>query len=218
MAQYKTGRNTKEKIIEVSKSLFYEKGYNDTSFNEICAKAEVNSGLISYHFKGGKCEIAKKIYKELMIYFQGKTLELFPGESNEVKMVMSLGMHQKIFYKDPKYRKFSAEFSTEGLSALSFDDYTKTIPLVYDRMSKEIDDIRVQFYFAVIAGMDTKAETFIAQNIEHLPFEKTMFMLNELYLWYLDRTEREQIINKSLSLLESLDISNNEFNVSVTKK
>ena len=29
MAQYKTGRNTKEKIIEASKSLFYEKGYNN---------------------------------------------------------------------------------------------------------------------------------------------------------------------------------------------
>ena len=66
MAQYKTGRNTKEKIIEASKSLFYEKGYNNTTFNEICAKAEVNSGLISYHFKGGKCEIAKKIYKNFV--------------------------------------------------------------------------------------------------------------------------------------------------------
>lgn len=218
MAQYKTGRNTKEKIMEASKALFYEKGYNDTSFNEICAEAGVNSGLISYHFKGGKCEIAKKIYNELMIYYQGKTLELFPGESNEVKMVLSLGMHQQIFYKDPKYRKFSSEFSKEGLSTLSFEDYTKNIPLVYDRISKEIDEIRVQFYFAVVAGMDTKAEAFIAQSIDRLPFEKTMLMLNEWYLWFLDENERNKTVKRALELLKTVQITNDEFNVCVTQK
>ena len=61
-------------------------------------------------------------------------------------------------------------------------------------------------------------EAFLINELDRLPFEKTMLMLNELYLWYLDRTEREQIINKSLNLLKTLNITNDEFNVSVTKK
>ncbi len=215
MAQYKTGRDTKEKIMEASKSLFYEKGYNNTTFGEICRLAEVNSGLISYHFKGGKCEIARKIYNELMLYYQGRALELFPRETSEIKMVVSLGFHQKMFYKDEKYRRFSAEYSTVGLSDLSYDEYTRNIPLVYDRLNREHDVLRTKFYFAVIEGMDTKAETFISENIAQLPFEKTLSMLSEIYLWFLDRAQINEIIDRALDLLKKTQVTNTGFSVSV---
>ena len=38
MKKYKTGRETKENIMEAARELFYEKGYKNTTYNDICEK------------------------------------------------------------------------------------------------------------------------------------------------------------------------------------
>ena len=217
MARYSTGRTTKEKILKVSKDLFYEKGYHETSYNEICQKAEVNPGSIAYHFNGGKSGIAKCIYNEMMIYNQGKTLEMFPHEDNIVKMVISLGLHQKLFFQDPAYRRFSAEYSEECLSVMSVEDYKHLIPIVYDRISKEMDEMSANFYFAAISGMDNRIEPFIRENLDRLSYEQAVTLICELYLWFLEKNERDEKIKRALFLLKTVEVKNEEFNITVEK-
>lgn len=45
------GQDTREKIITTADNLFYEKGYNNTSFADVAAATGVQKGNFYYHFK-----------------------------------------------------------------------------------------------------------------------------------------------------------------------
>lgn len=65
MGEYAVGAATRRRIYEVAKGLFYEKGVKDTSYKDICETADVNRGLIPYHFKS-KGNIAAEVYEEFV--------------------------------------------------------------------------------------------------------------------------------------------------------
>lgn len=46
-----TYTSTKDLIICACKELFYEKGYRETSYDDICAKAHLNRSSVYYYFK-----------------------------------------------------------------------------------------------------------------------------------------------------------------------
>lgn len=50
MGSYENGAFTRRAIVDACKKLFYEKGYHETSYADICEEAHVNRGTIYYHF------------------------------------------------------------------------------------------------------------------------------------------------------------------------
>ena len=48
-----TGRERREQLVQVGRSLFAEKGYDGTSIEEIAARANVSKPVVYEHF-GGK--------------------------------------------------------------------------------------------------------------------------------------------------------------------
>lgn len=50
MGNYENGAFTRNLIISACNRLFYEKGFHETSYNDICELAHVNRGTIYYHF------------------------------------------------------------------------------------------------------------------------------------------------------------------------
>lgn len=62
------GHLTKQKILDVSKDLFFEKGFDGTGIEEIRKTASVNKGSIYYHFKD-KNDILNHLFKEMMSQF-----------------------------------------------------------------------------------------------------------------------------------------------------
>ena len=55
---------TSERIIEACGRLFYEKGYINTSYDDICREANINRGLIHYYFKN-KSNITTQLEKKI---------------------------------------------------------------------------------------------------------------------------------------------------------
>lgn len=51
MANYENGAYTRQAIVQACKQLFYEKGFRETSYSDICKTAHVNRGTIYYHFE-----------------------------------------------------------------------------------------------------------------------------------------------------------------------
>lgn len=51
MANYENGTFTRQAIIDACAHLFYEKGFHETSYSDICEHAHVNRGTIYYHFE-----------------------------------------------------------------------------------------------------------------------------------------------------------------------
>jgi TetR/AcrR family transcriptional regulator, regulator of cefoperazone and chloramphenicol sensitivity len=52
---------TRERILKAARSLFADRGYQDTSIRAVVAKARVNQAAINYHF-GGK----NGLYREVL--------------------------------------------------------------------------------------------------------------------------------------------------------
>ncbi|MEG0377462.1 MAG: TetR/AcrR family transcriptional regulator [Eubacterium sp.] len=63
---YDKGLKTRDKIIEISKELFYEKGFKKTRVTEICEISEVKGGTLTYYFNTKK-DIVNTLYGELLV-------------------------------------------------------------------------------------------------------------------------------------------------------
>lgn len=48
---YDNGVSTRRAILDACKKLFYQKGFHETSYDDICREAHVNRGSIYYHFR-----------------------------------------------------------------------------------------------------------------------------------------------------------------------
>lgn len=62
MAGYKKGQETKQRIYEAAKKMFYHFGYKHATIEKIAQEADVPVGLVNYYFK--KDEILYAVYKE----------------------------------------------------------------------------------------------------------------------------------------------------------
>lgn len=65
MAQYKNGIETKKKILQTAKELFYKHGYRQTTIAMIAEKAEIPVGLVNYYYK--KEALVGSIYHEFIL-------------------------------------------------------------------------------------------------------------------------------------------------------
>ncbi|MEG1107147.1 MAG: TetR/AcrR family transcriptional regulator [Eubacterium sp.] len=63
---YNKGLETRNKIIQTAKILFYEKGFKKTRVTEICEITGVKGGTLTYYFNT-KRDIVKALYGELLI-------------------------------------------------------------------------------------------------------------------------------------------------------
>ncbi|MEG0377223.1 MAG: TetR/AcrR family transcriptional regulator [Eubacterium sp.] len=61
--EYKKSKETRDKILALAKTSFYEIGFKKTTIRGIAKKAEINHALAYYHFKG-KYDIAHLIVDE----------------------------------------------------------------------------------------------------------------------------------------------------------
>ncbi|MCL1912835.1 MAG: TetR/AcrR family transcriptional regulator [Eubacteriaceae bacterium] len=64
MATYKKGIETKEKIFQSAKKMFYEYGYKSATIERIADEAKVPIGLVNYYFK--KNDILSLVYLQFI--------------------------------------------------------------------------------------------------------------------------------------------------------
>lgn len=62
---YLVGEQTKRRIFEISRQLFYKQGYDETTYDDISKLAEINRALIPYYFKNKKT-LALFIHEQLI--------------------------------------------------------------------------------------------------------------------------------------------------------
>lgn len=64
MATYKKGVETRERIFQAAKKMFYEYGYKNATIEKIANTADVPIGLVNYYFK--KNEILSIVYTQFI--------------------------------------------------------------------------------------------------------------------------------------------------------
>jgi len=114
---YSKGINTKQRIMTVSRHLFYEQGYKKVTIREISAASEVNLGLLNYYFNG-KGDLGMTIYKQVRAELNEELHKCFPDRdsvdyyflSSAIELMVCLhSRHYGDFYlqmsREPKFKK-----------------------------------------------------------------------------------------------------------------
>lgn len=110
MANYENGAYTRQAIVEACKRLFYEKGFHETSFSDICKAAHVNRGTVYYHFESK--EIMRYEVQWEYVIANKRIAEEFCGDSR-YHYIIAMCMFWMQVHRDENLRRFALQCSTD---------------------------------------------------------------------------------------------------------
>ncbi|MPW26350.1 TetR family transcriptional regulator [Alkalibaculum sp. M08DMB] len=118
MAEYKTSKISKNKIIDTCKELFYLQGYKKTTYVDICNKANSNPGLINYYFKTKK-NIAGLIYGDFFVHIKDAVkkymLETYNCYDLQYGTTLELRVFTYLLDNNPMLKNFYYDICNEGI-------------------------------------------------------------------------------------------------------
>ena len=119
MVRLSAGEKKRRLIIDVCKKLFYRKGYANTTYDDICKRADIPPGSITYHFRG-KRDIAAVIAAEYeaqnKIYIEKVCGDRY--DKTTLMVIENYHMWKRHFEVD-SIRRFMLDLSTERLPSFS---------------------------------------------------------------------------------------------------
>ena len=107
MGEYGNGVSTRKNILLVCRKLFLEKGFHETSYDDISQAAHVNRGSIYYHFK------EKENIRYEVLWEQTTENRRFVEticDRREFVNLLAIYMSWHWFLTDPKFRKFHMDY------------------------------------------------------------------------------------------------------------
>ncbi|MPW25449.1 TetR family transcriptional regulator [Alkalibaculum sp. M08DMB] len=145
--------SSKSRILKSATELFYEKGYNDTSLDDISKSANVNKAMIAYYFKN-KSQLAYEVCNNINTDIK-KALakQLTKIDLEVVDNIIMTAVEYKIFAsfrkRNPKYRRFIKELCKDNVLLLSqvntgfgkdiYHDLNKKHNLNFDEIEMKIN-------------------------------------------------------------------------------
>lgn len=217
MAQYKKGMDTKHTILTISKKLFYENGYIKTSCKKICEEAEVNLGLIHYHFKTKK-NIATIIYTYFLIEVKDLVKNIMTNELNNYELKYAIAVENWIYMslllKNESYKKFYYEICKESLL---LDENTKIIEFFFklhnntynlNLTPNEIKLIRVVNATSGMGLVEKYIEGYFDMTLEELIEYK---IRNMFRLMNLSKDNIDEIIQNSYEIYKKMNIGISDY-------
>jgi len=110
------GYKTREKLLEVSRGLFSDKGFEGTSIDAIAKAAGVNKALIYYHFKD-KSDILASLLQEIVDDLDRHN----SVDSKDLEPLQSKSMREKITGEIAYCQKWKRILSVMLMEALKVD-------------------------------------------------------------------------------------------------
>lgn len=214
---YATSTETKNRIMDTCKKLFIEKGYKQTTYNDICEIAKVHPGTITYHF-GSKKKMASILYYSIVESIYHYENELFFEEDDLQQLIIGNGIHIYLLFNDPIYCRFSSEFCSEDLSKDDLPNYIHMMSKAFRVTANHIGEKRAKLLFTAIKGMDTYIEPYIYENIKELTYEEIFSFICEMYYPFTELGEIKKRVTKAMMLLENYEIKFADFQLVLSPK
>ncbi|MFZ7121966.1 MAG: TetR/AcrR family transcriptional regulator [Eubacteriaceae bacterium] len=201
----------KEKILNTSQHLFYENGFNNTSFEEIAVYCNITKPLISYHF-GSKAKLGGNIFgkysKEMSDLFFEKVYANFTG-TKIIDIVAAFSLMQLKYYRhDEKAFRFYDEFFNSSFAdvTVGIEDFYK----MHNRMAgkkyskEELHMIYIGSNYAA-RGL---IYHFITGNITCSEEQFELYYLeNSFWKFDIDEIKLEKIHKKAKEISENISIN-----------
>lgn len=210
MRNYENGASTRQLILNVCFHLFLEKGFHETSYDDICREAHVNRGSIYYHFKE-KENIRYEILWNLVIQNRNFILQYCPKTDHE--LLLSLYLLWKQFFENSKIRKFILDYFNDQPVYVSSSELGRFYRTLYTRMFEKIwpfekiDHLSFAAFYGHLYGL------FCLANANLSCYTPEMFFRHCLYasatLWNVPREKADvlyqNLIPEIITLIEVID-------------
>ena len=152
MKAYGNGMTTRKIILDACAQLFYEKGYHETSYEDICALAHVNRGSIYYHFKE-----KENIRYEVLWEITTQCYEMAKQYCDDKKYIFLVAMYLhwgKVLY-DPKIRKFELDYYADYPVYTPNNPVARYYKICNENMYRELWDLSGIDSLAIATGYGT---------------------------------------------------------------
>ena len=208
MSTYSVGEATKERIIAVCKELFYEKGLRGTSYNDICDKADINRGLLPYHFKS-KNNIAKIVFSEFIEDFEAISKKTIVTDNFNVYFAIALFLLFDLISKNHNLRRFYSEIETEerfiSSTMMLQEDIINQI-LAANQLHFENDELRT--IICMFEGVETEIirnmhNGYITEPVEKVVVRDIYFVFSQLGF---ERTQIDMIIKEAKAIFNKYEM------------
>ncbi|NLI55577.1 TetR/AcrR family transcriptional regulator [bacterium] len=189
------GEETKKKIIKGAEILFTENGYDSTTVQDICNKAEISKGAFFYHFPTKEflfLEILDKYLSEL----DKRMNEIEKKSKNTLRAMeeMVIILEEIFITSEGKFTIFleflrKASKETEIMKKISyqFQKYKKYVYEMIEKgkregnIKKEIDSEFIsQLIISLAIGMILKRSLFLDKENEDFSKKGIKFILNNI--------------------------------------
>ena len=215
MGKYKVGKETKEKIYESSKALFYEHGYTSTTCLKIAKESGANVGLINYYY-GSKGGLGIEVYNEVMSTIKAKVKENLEKLGIEATLLLQTAIEWRVLNNNMRFNKNFSRFYYDLLGENVLYKQQSVVTDFYRKLAESCglhySDFEIAFISYASAGatqgvnlaydaglIDCSSQNFINSSI-HL-------LLNNMGL---DAKQNDHVINESYEI-------ENKFTVRIEK-
>jgi AcrR family transcriptional regulator len=204
MGYYENGIETRNRILAVCRKLFYEKGYKDTTFKDICKEARVNQSSIYYHFKA-KDVLLRILYQE-SIQKNNRIAEMYcePGVLPFTKFLLGGEFYLYKAFHDPKYRRFGLD-ARILLDTNNFGEYIENMAIAlysYDKTFTALTEDSLYDLLAMLA-YDQVLLIYLDKNIESCNLQSVFNHNAEIYKRIIRVSDKDFAISrKQLADLE----------------
>lgn len=190
-SNYAVGKETRKKIWKTSRNLFYKKGLNDTTYDDISKAAGINRALIPYYFKtkhqlgrGVFQEITEEFYEEL-----DRAIDLSQYSKQLQNNIQSFGYYRLL--KNEQYGRFASEiFMNEVLTedmTQAENDYIRP----YIRRDTNLTEREIAILSRLDYGIEREIINLIHGSEEKVDVDEICIMELKMLLQYCGYSEVE---------------------------
>ena len=166
MPYYENGKETREIILNVCKKLFYEKGYENVTYDDISKASNIYRSSIQYHFK------SKSIIRDIIAFEEceknTKEAKKYAGCTN-LEYILNSYIFWYKFLNDERYRNF---ISYRGDA---FADGTEVAKFFFSCFNNAEEDFgyfieKHQLDVIICGGLDIIISEYLSKNIGEYSF------------------------------------------------
>ena len=212
MPSYQPGIQTREKILNTCKKLFYEKGYDDTTYNDICQEGNINRGLIPYHFKS-KYNISRSIFVNFLVDNNSLVRSLIKEKYGDTKLQYAPAVHLRsylnIIYSDEKFKRFYYQISRVTEFSSNYTDVLESFHRQnIETFKLDLTEIDIKFLTATVTGMSTSTAVLFMHGYLEVSLEDYIDHRIKLFhsLMNIEGKKINEIIEESRRIYSGLNI------------
>ncbi|YCA44508.1 TetR/AcrR family transcriptional regulator [Bacillus sp. JZ8] len=181
---------TRQKILEASKYIFLQEGFQKTTISQVIKRAKVGYGTAYVHFNGKEALLSVLMEEVMTQFYEIAEMPFFPKTKQEAKEII-----EKQAYRFLKMAETERGIMRVFQEAMGMSDV----------IAHQWKDIRKQFIEGISKDILYVQEHHLARgDVKAHIVAKGWFFMNEMYLWEIVQNEHHGSVEEISQTISSL--------------